>query len=212
MQPGDILFTVPESDDPFYVKLPRATILFAASLKAAFLPENTIEIPIVHAAIAVSETEVIESVKGGLEKNDLTLDTRSAIIFSPYEPWLASSSVFVAERFYKDFKDKKITADYSVWKAFMSTFKFGAYDQKLEARIDASIDVGIATFCSEFVANAFEVGKLYSSANLDALPPPVFPRKSAGIQPFEMATYCATKGNNFFLSGLRSIDGEVSFS
>ncbi|MBP5073020.1 hypothetical protein HUS84_03180 [Pseudomonas chlororaphis] len=190
MQPGDLVFTVARDDDPLATSVPRTLIALGERLKAAFLSEDKPGLPIVHVALAINKNHVVESVGGGVELTNLVEDKRNAMVFTCEDRYLADAAAYVAKQFFVDVSTGEINGEYSLWKAMLSTFRRSSYDQGLEARINASVDIGVASFCSEFVANAYEVGNLYTSANIIPPPPVVFFGRPETINPWELAVFC----------------------
>ena len=80
MQHGDILFSVKQEDD----SATRAFIRAGQLVKPKVFSQDTTYLNVVHPAIAVSDTLVIESVGEGLSLTDLSIEKppRSAMVFS----------------------------------------------------------------------------------------------------------------------------------
>lgn len=202
MQPGDIVLTVARHDDPHYIKMPRAVIQAGQWIKSKMFKDDGTHVPIVHAAIAVDQDHVIESVGEGVVLTRLSTEKhkRSALIYSVRYEDLAAAAVLAANQFHFDSVGKSIEAHYSVWKAMLSIFKRTGGDPSLQARINESVSLSDGSFCSQFVANCFEVGNLYISANLQPPPARVFSIASSAITPWELATQCDVD-SQFFFSG-----------
>lgn len=196
MQPGDIIFSVKQDDD----SATRAFIKAGQLVKAKVFSEDTTYLNVVHPAIAVSDTMVIESVGSGLALTDLSLEKppRSAMVFSCVDTELGEAATVAAKQFYFDKIGGDIRGRYSVWNAMISAFRRWTSDTSLVTRINESIDIGSGSFCSQFAANCYEVGNLYNEANLLPPPPAIFPNQPSAITPAELATFCDSSPHFYF--------------
>ncbi|MDR6679603.1 hypothetical protein [Pseudomonas oryzihabitans] len=200
MLPGDIVFTVAHQDDKIPTKVPRVFIRAGQWLKAKVFHSETPNLPIVHAAIAWDATHVIESVGAGIRLCDLSQEQppRSAMVYSCTDQTLAAASAYAAQQFQQDTASGGIPGGYSTWKAMLSIFRRNVYGRMLPERLNESIGIGDSSFCSQFVANAYEVGNLYSNANLEPLPPPIFNIRPTLMTPWELAAICDNDGSFYF--------------
>ncbi|MGY2375102.1 hypothetical protein ACW9IB_11415 [Pseudomonas sp. SDO524_S393] len=210
MQPGDIVFSVAQGTDPLSTSVPRAFIRAGQYVKAKAFAEASPNVPVVHAAIAIDENRVIESVGSGIQVTDLSTETppRVAIVFSCDDALLAEGAATAAAQFNRDVVGTDIKGSYSVWKAFLSLFRRSSYSPGLQARINESVSIGNSSFCSQFVANAYEVGNLYTDANLVPPPPPVFDIRPTATTPWDLASFCDGDGK-FFFAGFWQDSAEV---
>ncbi|AOK28081.1 MULTISPECIES: hypothetical protein [Burkholderia] len=212
MRPGDIVLSVARQDDPVGTKLPRVLIRAGQWLKASFFGKADPEVPIVHAAIAIGDDRVIESVGEGIVETNLNDDPqRSALIYSCFGDRLAEAAVIAAQQFYDNGAVASIPARYSKWAAMLSIFRNSSYGADLSERINESVDIGSASFCSQFVANCYEVGNLYMSANLLPPPPPVFQLRPSAMTPYDLALQCESDGR-FALTGFWDEGTQVNFA
>jgi len=202
MPPGDIVLSIARNDDGRSTKVPRTFIRAGQWLKIkVFGGDASPTVPIVHAAIAIDDGKVIESVADGIKITDLTADDRrSAVYYTCRDENLARAAAVAASQFYQDRAGADITGRYDVWKAILSVFKFSGGNRDLTQRINDSISIGDSAFCSQFVANCYEIGNLYGSANLTPPPPPVFPLRPSATTPYELAQSCEN-GGLFYFSG-----------
>ncbi|WIE50853.1 hypothetical protein [Pseudomonas sp. GM17] len=210
MQPGDLVFTVARDDDPLATSVPRKLIGLGQRLKAAFLSEDKPGAPIVHVALAINNNHVVESVGGGVALTNLVEDKRNAMVFTCKDRSLADAAAYVAKQFFVDASTGEINGEYSLLKAMRSTSESSSYDPGLEARINASVDIGAASFCSEFVANAYEVGNLYTSAIIIPPPPVVFFAHPKTLNPWQLADFCESN-QRFSCTGFWEQGEEVTF-
>ncbi|MFO2466030.1 hypothetical protein OOJ96_21940 [Pseudomonas sp. 15FMM2] len=196
MQPGDIIFSVKQEDD----SATRAFIRAGQLVKAKVFSQDTTYLNVVHPAIAVSDTMVIESVGSGLALTDLTLEKppRAAMVFSCVSSDLGEAATVAAKQFYFDKLSSDINGRYSVWNAMISVFRRWDSDTSLLERINESVAIGDGSFCSQFAANCYEVGNLYNEANLVPPPPAIFNRQPSAITPAELATYCDSSPYFYF--------------
>ncbi|MBT2370905.1 hypothetical protein [Pseudomonas fluorescens] len=210
MQPGDIVFSVAQVDDNVPTSLPRAFIRAGQWLKAKIFGTGDPNVPVVHAAIAVDATHVIESVGDGIQLTDLTSETppRGAMVFTCTEPDLANAAAYAAGQFYGDVVSKDISGRYSKWNAMLSIFKLSAYEPGIMSRINESVSISNAAFCSQFVANAYEVGNLYTNANLLPVPAPIFDTRPTVMTPWELASSC-DNDEDFYFAGFWENNAEV---
>lgn len=206
MQVGDIIFSVKQEDD----SATRAFIRAGQYVKAKVFSQDSTHLNVVHPAIAVSDTLVIESIGEGLSLTDLSVENppRSAMVFSCVFPDLAEAAAVAAKQFYFDKEAGHISGRYSVWSAMISAFKRWGSGSDLMDRINESISIGSSSFCSQFIANCYEVGNLYNNANL--LPPPaaIFGNQPSAITPAELATFCDAS-EYFYFSGFWQDNVEV---
>ncbi|AUH52941.1 hypothetical protein CXB49_20195 [Chromobacterium sp. ATCC 53434] len=203
MQPGDIVLSVATIQDDRGTKVPRVFIRAGQWLKCKiFNGAEAPRVPIVHAAIAVGGNTVIESVGSGIVATNLANENppRSAIVYSARSPQLAEAAALAASQFYNDRESSGITGRYSVWKAFLSIFKNNNGGGELTRRINESVAIGDSSFCSQFVANCYEIGNLYSSANLTPPPAPVFALRPSAMTPYELAEFCDQAGSDFLFT------------
>ena len=200
MQPGDIVFSVAQVDDKVSTSIPRAFIRAGQWLKAKIFGTGDPNVPVVHAAIAVDATHVIESVGEGIQLTDLTTEVppRGAMVFSCTEEDLANVAAYAAGQFLGDVATKDISGRYSKWNAMLSIFKVSAYEPGIMSRINESVSISNAAFCSQFVANAYEVGNLYSNANLLPVPAPIFDTRPTVMTPWELASSCDNDADFYF--------------
>ncbi|WLI06946.1 MULTISPECIES: hypothetical protein [Pseudomonas] len=210
MQPGDIVFSVAQVDDKLSTSIPRAFIQAGQWLKAKIFGTGDPNVPVVHAAIAIDATHVVESVGGGIQVTDLTTEAvpRGAMVFTCKNAKLAGAAAYAADQFYGDVASKDISGRYSKWNAMLSIFKLSSYEPGLMARINESVSIGNAAFCSQFVANAYEVGSLYTSANLVPVPAPIFDTRATVMTPWELASSC-DNDDNFYFAGFWQDNNEV---
>lgn len=209
MQPGDIVFSVAQVDDKLPTSIPRAFIRAGQWLKAKVFGTGDPNVPVVHAAIAVDATRVIESVGEGIQLTDLTTETppRGAMVFTCTNRDLARGAVYAAEQFYNDVTSKDISGRYSKWNAALSIFSRSTYEPGIMSRINESVSIGDAAFCSQFVANTYEVGNLYSMANMP-LPAPIFDTRPTVMTPWELAVSC-DNDKDFYFAGFWQDNIEV---
>jgi hypothetical protein len=202
MQPGDIVFSVAQVNDTVSTSIPRAFIRAGQWLKAKIFGTGDPNVPVVHAAIAVDATHVIESVGDGIQKTDLSTEVppRGAMVFTCTNFRLAGAAAYAADQFLGDVATKDITGRYSKWNALLSIFKLSSYEPGLMSRINESVSISNAAFCSQFVANAYEVGNLYSNANLLPPPAPVFDVRPTVMTPWELASSC-DNDEDFYFAG-----------
>ena len=210
MKRGDIVFSVAQVDDKLSTSIPRAFIVAGEWLKAKIFGTGDPNVPVVHAAIAVDGTHVVESVDSGIQMTDLTTEAvpRGAMIFSCDEARLGWAAAYAAEQFYGDVVGKEIRGRYSRWNALLSILKSSPYEPGLMPRINESVSIGSASFCSQFVANAYEVGNLYISGS--EVPPPIFTTRSSVMTPWELAASCENAGD-FYFAGFWQDNREVRF-
>ncbi|OPA95910.1 hypothetical protein ALP39_200200 [Pseudomonas marginalis pv. marginalis] len=210
MQPGDIVFSVAQVDDKLSTSLPRAFIQAGQWLKAKIFGTGDPNVPVVHAAIAVDATYVIESVGEGIRLTNLSTEIppRGAMVFSCIDPNLASAAAYAADQFLGDVATKDISGRYSKWNAMLSIFKLSAYEPGLMSRINESVSISNAAFCSQFVANAYEVGNLYANANLLPVPAPIFDTRPTVMTPWELAASC-DNASDFYFAGFWQDNVEV---
>lgn len=210
MQPGDIVFSVAQVDDKVSTSIPRAFIRAGQWLKAKIFGTGDPNVPVVHAAIAVDATHVIESVGEGIQLTDLTTEVpaRGAMVFSCTQTDLANAAAYAAGQFLGDVATKDISGRYSKWNAMLSIFKVSAYEPGIMSRINESVSISNAAFCSQFVANAYEVGNLYSSANLLPVPAPIFDTRPTVMTPWELASSC-DNATDFYFAGFWQDQNEV---
>lgn len=204
MKPGDIVLSVATIDDERSTKLPRAFIRAGQWLKMkVFSNSGSPNVPIVHAAIAVGNNTVIESVGEGIVATNLTDERtpRSAVVYSCTTPELGLAAAFAASQFYNDRASNAITGEYSCLKAMCSIVRSGPGTPDLQQRIKDSVGIGSQSFCSQFVVNCYEVGLLFRSANLTPPPPPVFNQRPQAMTPYELAAFCDQQDNGFQFSG-----------
>ncbi|SDV07725.1 hypothetical protein [Pseudomonas mucidolens] len=209
MQPGDIVFSVAQVDDKLSTSIPRAFIRAGQWLKAKIFGTGDPNVPVVHAAIAVDANRVIESVGDGIQLTDLTTETppRGAMVFTCTKRDLARAAVYAAEQFYSDVASKDISGRYSKWNAALSIFSRSAYEPGIMSRINESVSIGDAAFCSQFVANTYEVGNLYRMANMP-LPAPIFVTRPTVMTPWELAVSC-DNDKDFYFAGFWQDNTEV---
>ncbi|AZD26983.1 MULTISPECIES: C40 family peptidase [Pseudomonas] len=200
MQPGDIVFSVAQVDDKLSTSIPRAFIRAGQWIKAKMFGDGSPNVPVVHAAIAISDTCVIESVGSGIQMTDLSSEAvkRSAMVYSCADDDLARAAVVAAEQFNGDVGSTQISGRYSVWNAALSVFKRTPFTPELQARINESVAIGNVSFCSQFVANSYEVGNLYNNANLLPPPPAVFDTRPTAMTPWDLASSCDSDGKFYF--------------
>lgn len=196
MQPGDIIFSVKQDDD----SATRAFIKAGQLVKAKVFSQDTTYLNVVHPAIAVSDTLVIESVGDGLALTDLSLEKppRSAMVFSCAITGLGEAAALAAKQFYFDKISGDIRGRYSVWTAMISAFRRWQAETSLTDRINESVAIGNSSFCSQFAANCYEVGNLYNNANLLPPPPTIFSSQPSAITPAELATLCDSSPSFYF--------------
>ncbi|WP_248752004.1 hypothetical protein [Pseudomonas sp. MWU15-20650] len=196
MQPGDIIFSVKQEED----SATRAFIRAGQLVKAKVFSQDTTHLNVVHPAIAVSDTLVIESVGEGLSLTDLSLEKppRSAMVFSCVSSELGEAAALAAKQFYFDKVSGDIRGRYSVWNAMISAFRRWTSDTTLVERINESVAIGNGSFCSQFAANCYEVGNLYNEANLVPPPPAIFGNQPSAITPAELATFCDASAYFYF--------------
>ncbi|NWE23834.1 hypothetical protein [Pseudomonas sp. P7548] len=206
MQPGDIIFSVKQDDD----SATRAFIKAGQLVKATVFSQDTCYLNVVHPAIAVSDTLVVESVGSGLTLTDLSLEKppRSAMVFSCVNEALGEAAALAAKQFYFDKIGGDIRGRYSVWTAMISAFRRWSSDTNLVTRINESVDIGSSSFCSQFAANCYEVGNLYNAANLVPPPPAIFNQQPSAITPAELATFCDAS-SLFYFAGFWQDNVEV---
>lgn len=210
MRPGDIVFTVAEENDDRATKFPRVLIKIGHWLKARMFSSGSPNVPVVHAAIAVDATHVVESVSGGIQLTDLTTDPRSAMVYTCFDAGLARAAAEAARQFYDNVALQQARGGYSVWEAFLSVFRFNPYQSGLTARINESVAISDLSFCSQFVANAYEVGNLFYNANIVPPPESVFYTRPSAITPWDLAFFCDSD-QLFCLSGFWQDSQEESF-
>lgn len=200
MNPGDIVFSVATVDDKLSTSIPRAFIRAGQWIKAKLFADDSPNVPVVHAAIAVSNTCVIESVGNGIQWTDLSTEPvkRAAMVYSCIDGELAYAASVAAEQFNSDASSAEISGRYSVWKAVLSTFKQTPFTSQLQARINESVAIGDISFCSQFVANTYEVGNLYNNANLIPTPASVFDTRPTAMTPWDLASFCDGDGKFYF--------------
>ncbi|MBM9485784.1 hypothetical protein JBE38_07665 [Pseudomonas sp. ICBG1301] len=188
MDVGDLIFSVKQEDD----STTRAFIKAGQLVKAKVFSQDTTYLNVVHPAIAVSKTMVIESVGSGLALTDVSLEKppRTAMVFSCRDTELGFAAAVAAKQFYFDKLGGEIDGRYSMWNAMLSAFKAWESDTSLQDRINESVAIGSSSFCSQFAANAYEMGNLYNVANLVPPPPAIFNRRPSAITPAELATFC----------------------
>ncbi|KAF2408777.1 hypothetical protein ACMSI6_10995 [Pseudomonas antarctica] len=196
MQPGDIIFSVKQEDD----SATRAFIRAGQLVKAKVFSQDTTYLNVVHPAIAVSDTLVIESVGEGLSLTDLSIEKppRSAMVFSCVSRDMGEAAALAAKQFYFDKISGDIRGRYSVWNAMISAFRRWTSNTSLVERINESVAIGSSSFCSQFAANCYEVGNLYNSANLLPPPPAIFGNQPSAITPAELATFCDASAYFYF--------------
>ena len=206
MQPGAIIFSVKQEDD----SATRAFIRAGQLVKAKVFSQDTTYLNVVHPAIAVSDTLVIESVGEGLSLTDLSIEKppRSAMVFSCVSSELGEAAALAAKQFYFDKISGDIRGRYSVWNAMISAFRRWTSNTSLVERINESVAIGSGSFCSQFAANCYEVGNLYNSANLLPPPPAIFGNQPSAITPAELATFCDASAY-FYFSGFWQDNVEV---
>ena len=196
MDVGDLIFSVKQEDD----STTRAFIKAGQLVKAKVFSQDTTYLNVVHPAIAVSKTMVIESVGTGLALTDVSLEKppRTAMVFSCRDTELGFAAALAAKQFYFDKLGDEIDGSYSAWNAMLSAFKNWKANDTLQARINESIAIGSGSFCSQFAANAYEVGNLYNAANLVPPPQAIINRQPSTMTPAELATFCAASPRFFF--------------
>ena len=208
MKLGDIVFSVPQVDDKLSTSVPRVFIVAGQWLKAKIFGTDDPNVPVVHAAIAVDANRVVESVGGGIQITDLTSEAvpRGAMVFSCENARLGEAAAYAADQFYGDVVSKEIAGRYSKWNALLSIIKSSPYEPGLMPRINESVAIGNASFCSQFVANAYEVGNLYISG--DDVPAPIFSTRSTVMTPWELAASC-DNATDFYFAGFWQDNVEV---
>ena len=208
MKLGDIVFSVAQVDDKLSTSIPRAFIVAGQWIKAKIFGTGDPNVPVVHAAIAIDATHVVESVGSGIQVTDLTTEAvpRGAMVFSCEDTKLGWAAAYAADQFYGDVASKEITGRYSKWNALLSILKSSGYEPGLMSRINESVSIGNASFCSQFVANAYEVGNLYISGSES--PPPIFTTRSTVMTPWELAASC-DNATDFHFAGFWQDNVEV---
>lgn len=213
MYPGDIVLSVATVNDEFSTKMPRVLIRAGQLLKMKmFNNAGSPEVPVVHAAIAVGGNIVIESVGEGIVATNLMDERppRSALVYSCVRLDLSEAAAFAASQFYNDRSNNAIAGEYSCTKAMCSIVRSGAGNGNLQQRIQDSINIGSKSFCSQFVVNCYEIGLLYSSANITPPPPPVFNQRAQAMTPYELAAFCDGLNSGFRLSGFWEDGNQVT--
>jgi len=201
MRAGDIVFSVANIHDDFATRIPRVFIRAGQWIKSRIFHEREPLLPIVHAAIAVDAEFVIESVGNGIVMTRLADDgQRAALVYTHQDPELARASALAARQFLDDRAGGSIRGRYDMWNAMLSIFRVSNSDANLMGRINESVEIGSNAFCSQFVANAYEVGNLYRYANLAPPPRAIFPFKPSALTPYDLAIACESDPQ-FMLSG-----------
>ncbi|WP_255989918.1 hypothetical protein [Chitinolyticbacter albus] len=204
MNVGDIVFSVATINDERSTKLPRVFIRAGQWLKMkVFSGGEAPRVPIVHAAIAVGNNTVIESVGDGIVATNLADERppRSGLIFTPTNTALGDAAAFAASQFFNDRENSNICGEYSCTKAMLSVIRSGPGGNDLIQRINDSVAIGHQSFCSQFVVNCYEIGNLYISANLNPPPPSIFNQRPAAMTPYELAEFCDSLGSGFRFAG-----------
>jgi len=204
MQVGDIVLSVATLQDDSGTKLPRTLIRVGQWLKEKWLGSSGGKgLPVVHAAIAVGNNIVIESVGAGILATDLTQEKppRSAVIYASDKPWLGINAATIASQFYADREANSIVGKYSLKKAMASIISAGKGSNDLMQRITESVSIGDTSFCSQFVVNCYEAGNLSARDNLNTPPPRIFNQKPSAMTPDELWKFCEGPKNGFKFAG-----------
>jgi hypothetical protein len=160
---------------------------------------------IVHAAIAISNVAVFESVGQGIVLTaDITAptDNRTALVYRCSNNELAGVAATLAGEYYNNKTAGIVRGDYSKWQAAMSIVKKGI-TASLQQRIDTSVAISDASFCSQFVANAYEAANLVLSTLPDVSHQPrIFTTVPGAMTPCNLALECQNLVGVFKLTGM----------